>query len=132
MDTLPAPLSFQPRKPIRYKARPAAPSRPPVLVAASYEPGSWVDLTFGRPVDVTGVVPGALTVADGDDVGARFGGTGPVTQPGGPATVRVTLAALEPWATPGVRLTATAASGIVAAEGGAAWAGVTDVPLPLP
>jgi hypothetical protein len=49
-----------------------------------------------------------------------------------PTTVQVLLEGTTDYDGPGVILTAAAANGIVAADGGAAWAGVTDLPLPLP
>ena len=46
--------------------------------------------------------------------------------------VRVLLSGTEEYAGPGVVLTAAAGNGIVAADGGVAWAGVADLSLPFP
>jgi hypothetical protein len=50
----------------------------------------------------------------------------------GPTTVQILLSGIEEYAGPGVILTAAAGNGIVAADGGLAWAGVTDLSLPFP
>jgi hypothetical protein len=48
------------------------------------------------------------------------------------AVVRIGLAEIGASMGPGVTLTANAGAGIIAADGGAPWAGVTDVELPFP
>jgi hypothetical protein len=57
--------------------------------------------------------------------------TGPV-ELSDPQTVNVYLVITGPYSEPNVLLSATENSGIVAADDGGTWAGVTDVPLPYP
>ena len=102
---------------------------PLTLVAAVYDPEFGVELTFDRAVDVAGFEGAAIVVTDGEYTFAQHVGTAATLV--GPTMVRVTLVAGEPWVTPGVRLSAAAGNGIVASEGGAAWAGVSDVVVPF-
>jgi hypothetical protein len=83
---------------------------------------AYVTLTFDRAVSITGVHPAAISVNDGEFADATLVS---------PTTVRVTLE-LDSDAGPGVTLTASPDNGIVAADDGAAWAGVSDVGLPFP
>ena len=106
------------------------PPTPPTLVAATYAEGSSVTLTFDRPVNATSIAPGSVRVDDTALV-STFVSTGAVTVVS-PETITVTLAEGEGYTGEGILLTATAATGIVAADGGAMWAGVEDVELPFP
>lgn len=123
--------------PSEFRKRAGRPKRkaPPVAltrVAAYYEPATLVRLTFDRAIDVSSVDGNAILVFDGASENERF----KVDAPGelvGPATVEFSLIALGAWAGPAdVRLDATAATGIVAAEDGGTWSGVTGLVLPFP
>ena len=121
------PLTFQPRKsPVR-RARVVA--VPPVLVAAACSEAPTLTLTFDRPIDVAGLVPGLFRVDNGV-LGFSYVGFLTPTRPD-PRSVELQLTGVEEYPGTDVRLTADAGNGIVAVEGGAAWAGVADVSLPL-
>ena len=100
------------------------------LVAADYLSGSWVRLTFDRAVDASGLVADQITFVDQPADGI-YQGTGAATMVG-PTTVQVALTPIGMTGGPARLLTATAGTGIVADGDGAAWAGVTDLPLPFP
>ena len=129
MPVITRPIPFIPRK--RKAALAEAPAGPLTLVAATYEVALWVDLTFDRAVDVSGLVGSEIVIYDGELASLVYTGTGTVSQPS-PETVRVGLVAGDDWSEPGILLDAGAGNGIVAADDGAAWAAVTDVSLPFP
>ncbi len=63
------------------------------LVAAEYEEGAWVRLTFDRAIDISAMNGGAITVNDGPLSGTLWVG---LEAPGtliGPATVQIELEA---------------------------------------
>ena len=100
-------------------------------MSAAYDPGGpAVTLTFDRAVDVSAFSGGDVLVDDATFNGMRY--TGEVAEDDGPGVVRVLLTDVGDDLGAGVTLTATAATGIVAAGDGAAWAGVTDLELPFP
>jgi hypothetical protein len=104
-----------------------------VLVAAAYEAGTvppTVTLVFDRAIDVSGIAGAAIVVSDEGDLGETLTGTGAVTLLG-PATVRIGLVKVGDPLPGSTTLTATAGNGIVAADDGGAWAGVTDLVLPF-
>ena len=103
----------------------------PSVTAVTHAEEARVTLTFDRPVNVDGFDPLLLLVSDADEQGVRYEGSGVVTLTG-PVVVRIGLAEIGASIGPGVTLTANAGAGIVAADGGAAWAGVTDLDLPFP
>ena len=103
-----------------------------VLVSATYDAGvPYIQLTFDRAVDVSGMDGSQVTVNDGIEAGGFFAADGAVTIVS-PTTVRIELSELSSSSTPSTTLTATAGNGIVAADDGAAWAGVGGVGLPFP
>lgn len=120
----------------RRRARAAAATPGFALVSAAYEPGVALTLTFGRAVDpacVAGLDVMSVVVTDGV-AGQIYTGS---TAPGsatlvGPAVLRLGLMAVAPCPAGGVTLSAPATTGIVALEGGEAWAGVSELPLPYP
>src|SRR5688500_10630426 len=120
------PLDYIPTKRrVRRKRRPAAPDAPAAaltLVAASLDLSAEpiVLLTFDRAVDVSAVVPAAVTVANADEPGRTYAGYGVDGQP----TEQSVALLLEDAgaATPGATLlNASAGTGIVAVGDGAAW-----------
>lgn len=125
MLTVTPPKTRRPRE-----GRPRA-LKPVTLVAATYDAGvPYIQLTFDRAVDVSGLVGLAITVNDGVEAGGIFAATGAVTIVS-PTTVRIELSELSASSTPSTTLTATADNGIVADGDGAAWAGVSNVALPF-
>ena len=122
-------LMFTPLRPAgrRTKARPVPALK---LVSATYQSGTWVRLTFGRPVDASGLVADQVTFVDQPADGI-YQGTGAATMVG-PTTVQVALTPIGMSGGTERLLTATAGTGIVADGDGAAWAGVTDLSLPFP
>src|SRR5688500_19821617 len=105
----------------RSKTAPPSPVGPLRLVACAYQSGTYVDLTFDRPIDIAAIDGEAITADDGD-AAIRFRGEldNMLVEPN---VVRIALAGFDSWLEPGVTMTATAANGIVAVGGGAAWAG---------
>ena len=118
-------------RPIRRAPRVAPPPAAPlVLVSARYEEAAAVDLTFDRAIDVAGIDPAALLVWDGG-YGFEYQGTD-AAELLSPTTVRVILIGIAEWTGEGVTMSVAADNGIVAADDGGAWAGVTDLALPFP
>jgi hypothetical protein len=124
------PIAFQPRKPIRYRPRAAAPVLTLALVSAARDESPSLTLTFDRPVDVSALDVSRLRVDDGLLGFTYVGYDTPIVV--NPTTVQILLSGVEEYAGPGVILTAPANTGIVAAQGGAAWPGVTGLSLPFP
>ncbi|HYE17039.1 MAG TPA: hypothetical protein VEA69_01225 [Tepidisphaeraceae bacterium] len=135
------PTSVIPVKPPRQRKRrvvapptPPPPVAPPVLVSASFDPGTLtLSLAFDRAVDASALVPGALVVADGPG-GLAYAGAGAATVVSAVA-IAVPMAAGGAAGGASVLLTASAASGIVSlggSVGNGEWAGVTDLSLPFP
>ena len=132
------PLLVPPIPFIRRRRRPAratsvAPPAALTRVAAGYEPGVAVTLTFDRAIDIAGLGAGgagAITVTD-EDLEEQFVGTGAGTMLG-PAAVRVALAPQFPLAGEPTALTATGGTGIVATDDGGTWAGAAALGLPFP
>ena len=105
----------------------------PTLVSASLEGEGdvLVRLTFDRAVDVAGIVPAQVTVNDGGGTGLAYAGAGLDDTPS-PEQLVLSLAETGPAAPGATTLSASGATGIVAVDGGAAWAGVTELELPFP
>ena len=103
------------------------------LVAASYETGASVTLVFDRAVDAAGLDAGQVMVNDlAEPPGVQYVGTGLVAQPD-PQSVQIGLSPSggEPTV-PGVTLTASPLTGIVAVDDGGTWGGVFGMTLPFP
>ena len=110
---------------------PPAPPAPLTLVSATYDEAvPSVTLTFDRPVDITGFVGSAVIVDDATFTGLRYDGTGGAAL-GGAATVVVTLISIADPTGVAVTLDASAGNGIVAADDGGPWEGVSDLSLPF-
>src|SRR5215207_7359652 len=111
-------------------ATPAA-AAAPVLVAAEYiDAFPGVVVTFDRAVDALGLDPASITVNDASNEW-QLSGAGPVVVLS-PTSARLMLVVTAASIGPDTTLTATAANGIVAADDGAAWAGVAELVLPFP
>ena len=133
---MPVPTSITPAKRRRRRRRRAVVSSSPpplalTLVSASFSAvTTLLRLTFNKPVDVSGIFPGNLIVDDGEgDI--QWEGQGPVTFVN-PSTIDVGMFEVQAQAYPDTRLNAAAPTGIVAADGGEAWAGVAGLLLPFP
>jgi hypothetical protein len=118
----------------RGRPREAQPAPPPpaalTLTAAAFATlPARVTLTFDRPVDIAGFVGNQITVRVGVTEILYQGNAATLV---GPAAVRVTLAAIGPATGGGVKMTASAGTGIVAEDDGGTWDGVTDWGLPFP
>ena len=122
--------TFVPRR--KRRSPGAAVAAGPVLVAASYDAGDQVlTLAFDRAVDVGNIVVEEFIVLDGN-LGVEWAGTGDeLTQPT-PASVAMFMTDGGAYPGTGVTLNVGAGNGIVAADGGAAWAGAAGVVLPFP
>jgi hypothetical protein len=129
-----APLRPRKHPPQRY-ARLGPPPAPPValtlVAAAIYPVGPRIRLQFDRAIEVGGRDGSQIIVDAGDITSLVYVATGPATLID-PATVEIEL--VETGPTEGIQmlLTATAATGIVAADDGGTWAGCTDLVLPFP
>jgi hypothetical protein len=121
-------LTFQPRKPPRYRPRPAAPQL--ALVTATCDDAPALTLTFDRPVDVSALDVALIRVDIGVMGFTYVGHDAPIVT--SPTTLQILLTGVEEYAGAGVILTAPANTGIVAAGGGAAWPGVSGLSLPFP
>src|SRR5688500_3188383 len=109
---------------------PTPPGAPLVLVSASWEVGGAVTVTFDRAVDVSGIVPAALVVNDGP-TGFTYQGISLLEQPTA-QTLAVECSGTSEYEGPSVMLNVSSVIGIVAADDGGTWAGVTDLELPFP
>ena len=128
MNTRPAFLPAQRRKLGKRKLQ-VAPPAPLVLVAAAYDAGTLVDLTFDRPIDVTALIPDAFIIFDGPSNLQYVGEGAPTVM----SPTRFLLPLVEAGATGGaqVLLTVQTLNGIVAADGGT-FPGLAGVVLPYP
>src|SRR5688572_6915072 len=130
---LPAPPLYPRKRKPRPTRRPPTPvAAGPVLVSATFggiaEP--TLTLVFDRAIDVSGLALGELFVYDGPG-GVEWGGSGVFEQPG-PESLSMTMSEQAEFTGAGVTFTAAGGAGIVASDGGAAWAGVSDLELPFP
>ena len=112
----------------------SAPAPPLTLAAADLEFDGGGDrvlrLTFDRAIDVADLDGSQITVEDTAETGFIFAGTVAVALPT-PQSVVVGLTPTGSAEGP-TDVTATASTGIVAADDGGTWAGVTDLELPFP
>ena len=102
----------------------------PTLVTAVCDESPCLTLAFDRAVDVSGIDVASFRVDIGVLGFTYVGFDAPIIV--NPTTVQILLSGIDDYTGPGVILTAAAGNGIVAADGGAAWAGVTDLSLPFP
>ena len=124
------PMPFLRRRMPRASTPP--PGAPLTLVAGVYLAGTYrLLLTFDRAVDVTAFNGTVVFVDDPVDNDERLDGTGGATLTA-PETVEVALVGIAGGSGTQVLLDAAANNGIVAADDGGAWAGVTDYVLQVP
>ena len=128
---------FALRRKRRYRTRrPTATQAPPaalMLVAATLgeEDPVLLTLAFDRAINMADFDGSQVIVNDGDLVGKVYAATGPVTVLS-PTTVTIVLVDVSEDYAPGVTLTASATTGIVAVDDGGTWSGVSDLVLPFP
>jgi len=102
----------------------------PTLVTAVCDESPSLTLVFDRPVDVSAIDVASFRVDIGVLGFTYVGFDAPIIV--NPTTVQILLSGIEEYAGPGVILTAAAGNGIVASDGGIAWAGVAGLALPFP
>ena len=127
------PVKHPGRRRYRLRARPAA-TPALTLVEASFlyvGPGAALTLVFGRAIDLSAFVPAQVTVQDPSGSGFAYVGTGVVDTPDA-QTVVVEMGQTGSAAGTLDVLSATGATGIVAADDGAAWGGASNLGLPYP
>ena len=133
MNTIPpaiVPTKRRTRR-VRRPDRAATPTPTLTLTAASYQSGTSVTLTFDRAVDADGLNGTQIVVSDVSGTGDRYVATGTKIQLD-PQTLMLGLVVSGSPTQQGVVMNATADTGIVAADDGGTWAGVTNLPLPFP
>jgi hypothetical protein len=101
-----------------------------VLVAATYDVGTSVRLTFDRAINTAGFNGATVVVDDQADSGNQYQGTGGAILAGPNAMDIFLVDPTAPTGT-GTTLTVTAGNGIVAVSDGGTWAGVIALPLPF-
>ena len=104
------------------------PTPPLTLVAAAYDNVSLIlTLTFDRPVDIAAFDGAAVQVGDPTFNFTLYNGTGGAAYLVSPTVVGIYLAQQDDYFGTEVDLMADGASGIVAADDGAAWAGTGGI-----
>ena len=88
-------------------------------------------LTFDRAVNIAGFGGDSVLVNDLPGTGQFYDGTGGASLESAMVVV-IELVALGEAETPGVTLSAAGGAGVIAVDGGAAWAGAVELPLPYP
>ena len=119
---------------VRRKRRQPTSSPPAalVLVAAVYDKDAYtLTLTFDRPISIADYDGDAITVNDDAQMGLSFDATGSAAVTS-PDTAVLGLVEVGPSTGSGQTLTASAGTGIVAADDGGTWAGVSALSLPFP
>ncbi len=99
-------------------------------MAATYDAGLTVTLTFDRPIDVSGFDGSFVIVRDGN-LGFLYDATAGAILVS-PNAAELTLVPLEGDSSVGVTLSATPDTGIVAVDDGGTWGGASDLELPFP
>jgi hypothetical protein len=121
-------------RPLKKKPQFGPPPAVLTLVEASYstDDGALVRLKFDRAIDIAGIDEGQIGVRDGLFLHQQLVGNAGGVVVIDPQTIDVYLTATGAYAGADQLLTATGATGIVAVDDGAAWAGVSDLALPWP
>src|SRR5688572_4401193 len=123
---LPAPPLFPRKRKPRAKARRSAPPAPPLaltLVEAIYDPASTIRLTFDRAIEAVGLVGTQIVIDDGQFTNETYQATGEVGVIDA-QTIEIVVVGVGGFAGADARLTAGAATGIVAVDDGGTWPGV--------
>lgn len=125
---------FLPAKPrVGRKRKDVAQSSPtpagPVLVSASFEGGA-LTLMFDRAIDIAGLNFLDVFVLDGN-YPVEWNGTANV-EPVGENGVLITMIENGEYEGEGVKLNVPGGAGIIATDGGEAWAGANELELPFP
>src|SRR4051812_40580631 len=129
---IPTPPKFRRRRsPAKRTQTPAPPPAALTLVAAEYESGDWVRLTFDRAIDIAAIDGSQVIVEDDDETGSRFDGSAGASLIA-PATVQLSLNRIGTASESGTHLLASESTGIVAVGDGGTWVGVEDLGLPFP
>ena len=119
----------------RRRPSPAGEPVPPValtLISASYDEGATtLTLTFDRAIDIAGIDGSFILLRDGSGAEMLYDASGEAVLTG-PASVELTLVAVEGDSTPGVVLSVSPENGIVAVDDGGTWDGVAELALPYP
>ena len=126
----PKPKAYKKRHRRKPRVGPPEPAVAPVLVAAVYDQGTLIDLTFDVPIDVSGLIPGAFIVFDGPG-SMQYAGDGAPTIMS-PTRILLGLVEVEPTGGAAVLLTVQTENGIIAVDGGAPYAGVAALEMPYP
>ena len=99
------------------------------LTAASYDGGlPSVSMSFDREINIDAFDPSSIIVKS-DESGTEWVGVDGWTTD--PVTMQVELAVLGPYAGSDTRLSVSADNGIVGADDGAIYPGVSDLVLPF-
>jgi hypothetical protein len=115
--------------PLKASDMPLAPSEGGVGEAdRAGQPG--LTLVFDRAINASAFVASQVVVSDGSINNAVYAGVVPATVEG-PTRISVALAFLAAAPSAPVTLTATALTGLVAADDGGTWAGVSELGLPF-
>jgi hypothetical protein len=127
------PIPFRRRRKPAMAQEAPPPVAGPVLTAALLVSPEVLRLTFDRAIDIGGFDASQIDVQLPQQPGFDYEwiGVGVAGRPA-PQTLDVNLQKFGPPSGTQDRLTASATTGIVAADDGAPWAGVTDLPLPWP
>ncbi len=129
---VPPPVPYRRR---RGRVKPAPvppPGAPLMLVSGDYnENDETLTLQFDRAINIAALNGTAITVRDGSTDNTTYNGAGAVSMLD-PKTIYLTLVPVGPYDVPGVTMTATGQSGIVAVNDGGTWAGATNLALPFP
>lgn len=122
-------LPFRSRRRATSTDAPAPPTEPPQLIAAFYQPGESVTLTFDRPVRADTAVPGAVTVDDAAVLGVAYTGNDVTAE--SDTTLRFGLLDTRAATGEDVTLDVTADNGIRPVDGGPTWGGIAGLALPF-
>src|SRR5688572_18701086 len=130
----PPPIIPAPRR-VHRKRRPTAPAPATLtLIEAEFTyvgPGATLRLEFDRAINLDGFNPSQVTVQDPGGTGWAFAGTGVIDTPDA-QTVVVEMGMTGESTGAFISVSATGATGIVAVDDGATWAGVSNLELPYP
>ena len=105
---------------------------PPLTLVSSYYDDTVLEvyMTFDRSIDASGYQPGAFVLVDGDINNQTYVGNEYEVVLGG-TTLRIQLTVMGSASGPDVELSVASGNGIVAADDGATWAGVSGLVLPF-